>query len=499
MPKSSSSTPRNAATVENRKSGWKGIQLRQKPASRPTSVSSQESRQSAVTTGSVENVNSKQVQGEIPPVPPLPETSKPQKDEAGSGASTPKAGTRSRASSMAASEVFEDAYDDSVPPAFDTPNQSEEATNEIATTSMSMIYSALQDTASIAEDDFLDDEDVMPVDYPPARATRENQQRKRKNLRGWRSSSDVTAEINALEIAAHPPTPEQYTPSFVPPHELLSNEDRAEEKKSPVQESQAKENKPFDKNNESIGDNMASKQGKKEETVDEPSTPPSPPLASDAGTETRNTSTNPTEQENAAAISPTLPPESTTKLQEKEDISPEQATEKAAKMEESEPSPAISMTTSSTGSQAEPTMSTPKETVATSLAHAKVTKTETEPAMIPVMKDGEDDTDEKTTHSTSVSDEPNRLGAILPAIENSVREIENDTILRSRVDPQDALEKARRSGEYEYPIEDPIDVDMFKDNEIAVQSVNVKNIPVNNLSPREQEEAGKGIHSRAFL
>jgi hypothetical protein len=92
------------------------------------------------------------------------------------------------------------------------------------------------------------------------------------------------------------------------------------------------------------------------------------------------------------------------------------------------------------------------------------------------------------------------LAAILPAVEESVKAVQiekakeklppppvrnNDHIL-----PEDR-ERANRSREFEYSIEDPIDLDMFRDNVIAIQAIDPKDIPINDMKPHEQEKAGK--------
>lgn len=90
----------------------------------------------------------------------------------------------------------------------------------------------------------------------------------------------------------------------------------------------------------------------------------------------------------------------------------------------------------------------------------------------------------------------NHLAAILPAVEESVRhvkKVEDSLPAPSRdqhILPEDR-ERAKHSREFEYSIEDPIDLDMFRDNVIAIQAIDPKDIPVNNLKPREQEAAGK--------
>ncbi|KAI8890300.1 hypothetical protein K501DRAFT_237334 [Backusella circina FSU 941] len=55
------------------------------------------------------------------------------------------------------------------------------------------------------------------------------------------------------------------------------------------------------------------------------------------------------------------------------------------------------------------------------------------------------------------------------------------------------MERATRSREFEHSIEDPIDLDMFRDNVITIQLVDTSNIPENKLTPREQEEADEPV------
>lgn len=93
----------------------------------------------------------------------------------------------------------------------------------------------------------------------------------------------------------------------------------------------------------------------------------------------------------------------------------------------------------------------------------------------------------------------NHLVAILPAVEESVRSVVENTnrekiVYREdeHISPQD-IERANRSREFEHSIEDPIDLDMFRDNVIAIQAVDTKAIPINMLKPHEQEKMGK-IH-----
>jgi hypothetical protein len=95
----------------------------------------------------------------------------------------------------------------------------------------------------------------------------------------------------------------------------------------------------------------------------------------------------------------------------------------------------------------------------------------------------------------------NHLAAILPAVEESVRAVQIEKAreklppppVRNNDDhilPEDR-ERANRSREFEYSIEDPIDLDMFRDNVIAIQAIDPKDIPINNMKPHEQEKAGK--------
>ena len=92
-------------------------------------------------------------------------------------------------------------------------------------------------------------------------------------------------------------------------------------------------------------------------------------------------------------------------------------------------------------------------------------------------------------------DQQDRLGNLLPAMEDSARETMavHDRIKVAVDNPNITPEeqhRAARSHEFEHPIEDPIDLDMFRDNVINIPAIDPKSIPVNYLTPREQEEAG---------
>ncbi|KAI8056419.1 hypothetical protein BDF21DRAFT_441011 [Thamnidium elegans] len=106
------------------------------------------------------------------------------------------------------------------------------------------------------------------------------------------------------------------------------------------------------------------------------------------------------------------------------------------------------------------------------------------------------DTTVRSSDDTVQDEEPvNHLAAILPAVQESVRHVKNEEeslpapSRDQHILPEDR-ERAKHSREFEYSIEDPIDLDLFRDNVIAIQAIDAKDIPANNLKPREQEEAG---------
>ncbi|CEP15900.1 hypothetical protein [Parasitella parasitica] len=102
----------------------------------------------------------------------------------------------------------------------------------------------------------------------------------------------------------------------------------------------------------------------------------------------------------------------------------------------------------------------------------------------------------------------NHLAAILPAVEESAKHVitEKPKIVEANdhISEED-YDRAKYSTEFEYPIEEPIDLDMFKDNVISIQAIDPKDIPVNNLKPYEQEKAGNdplyalGLGAMAFI
>ena len=118
----------------------------------------------------------------------------------------------------------------------------------------------------------------------------------------------------------------------------------------------------------------------------------------------------------------------------------------------------------------------------------------------------------RSTRSTSLTDDSdyNKLGGadivggcmdiVMPSIEQSYREsfAIHDQSFEATSGSSDDYCRAAHSSEFEHSIEDPIDLDIFRDNTITVVDVNPKHIAVNKLNPREQEEAGK-YHNNVSL
>lgn len=95
--------------------------------------------------------------------------------------------------------------------------------------------------------------------------------------------------------------------------------------------------------------------------------------------------------------------------------------------------------------------------------------------------------DSSNNNNNKKEKEEDHLGAILPVMEDSAREIIGEQ-------PTDMDRAAARSLEYEHPVEDPIDLDMFRDNVISIPTIDPKCVPINTLTPRDQEEAGMYIY-----
>lgn len=100
----------------------------------------------------------------------------------------------------------------------------------------------------------------------------------------------------------------------------------------------------------------------------------------------------------------------------------------------------------------------------------------------------DDDDDKKENKHAEKED---HLGAIIPVMEDSAREIIGESSEMDRA--------AARSLEYEHPVEDPIDLDMFRDNVISIPTIDPKCVPINTLTPRDQEEAGMLLHMTCSL
>ncbi|KAI8351530.1 hypothetical protein BD560DRAFT_456251 [Blakeslea trispora] len=97
------------------------------------------------------------------------------------------------------------------------------------------------------------------------------------------------------------------------------------------------------------------------------------------------------------------------------------------------------------------------------------------------------------------------LAAILPAVEESVKAITEEqsklpkpSKKHSQISEEEH-QRASRSREFERSIEDPIDLDTFKDNTIVIQAIDPKDIPANNLKPHEQEIADEPIRKAMNL
>lgn len=109
----------------------------------------------------------------------------------------------------------------------------------------------------------------------------------------------------------------------------------------------------------------------------------------------------------------------------------------------------------------------------------------------------------RSTRSTSLTDDSNYnrlpggggcMDVVMPSIEQSYREsfaIHDQSFEATSGGSTDDFYRAAHSSEFEHSIEDPIDLDIFRDNAITVIHVNPKHIAVNKLNPREQEEAGR--------
>ncbi|KAI9272010.1 hypothetical protein BY458DRAFT_533419 [Sporodiniella umbellata] len=103
------------------------------------------------------------------------------------------------------------------------------------------------------------------------------------------------------------------------------------------------------------------------------------------------------------------------------------------------------------------------------------------------------DTKEEAVGKVKEETESNRLANILPGVEESLKHISSTSDFKKSLEMQNASALPSPSRGFEYSIEDPIDLDLFRDNVIAIEAVDPKNIPVNDLKPRQQEEADQPI------
>ncbi len=125
-----------------------------------------------------------------------------------------------------------------------------------------------------------------------------------------------------------------------------------------------------------------------------------------------------------------------------------------------------------------PTVNTPAATITPTV--------ELNTAEILTVNEEKEDFESMVKQATDLN-QVNHLAAILPAVEESIKNVpENKPTI---ILPEDR-EREKHSREFEYSIEDPIDLDMFRDNVIAIQAIDPKDIPINTMKPREQEAAG---------
>lgn len=100
--------------------------------------------------------------------------------------------------------------------------------------------------------------------------------------------------------------------------------------------------------------------------------------------------------------------------------------------------------------------------------------------------------------------QPQHLASLLPAVEESVKTMRSNNkfqaakiqVETSEVEVTDTKQKANKEEDsgFQYAMEDTIDMDMFKENVIAIQAIDPKEIPVNILKPHEQEVTGNKRH-----
>ncbi|KAI7871636.1 hypothetical protein BDF14DRAFT_1079048 [Spinellus fusiger] len=120
---------------------------------------------------------------------------------------------------------------------------------------------------------------------------------------------------------------------------------------------------------------------------------------------------------------------------------------------------------------------------------------------------GEAKEDQHTTvekeGSTSDSDnDQDHLGSVLPEIADSIRIQDAYTNKPLPIIDHEAIskEESMAAGDkaMKHPIEEPVDLDVFADNVAAIKEVDVRSIPINDLSPQKQakadEQVEQGMH-----
>ncbi|KAI9030142.1 hypothetical protein CLU79DRAFT_734276 [Phycomyces nitens] len=120
-------------------------------------------------------------------------------------------------------------------------------------------------------------------------------------------------------------------------------------------------------------------------------------------------------------------------------------------------------------------------------------------AVSQTASDEESDHEKKATSertSSESDDDRDCLGSILPAISDSLREYNNKEAKNSKESTEESLAKdidSKKEREMEFPIEPPVDLDVFKDNTLAIQAIDIKSIPINDFTPRQQEVADEPV------
>lgn len=571
MAKGSSQSPKTPNPDSRKsKSAWKGIQIKPKSPSRPDSVSSQDSRHSSRTVGSLNgsqlspalvreqdntanqnddsdksnsNNNSNDNDNDKANPPPAKsyttkEVAQQNKDSDPVGSdsgTTPRAG-RSRASSAAgldsASEIFEDALNDQ-----DEEYASYDEDEIDQKPSMSMILPALQNAHNEDDDDDNDDHHAKHNDdddeYHEAddetfhRPVRQQQRKKATRLLNGRTSKDLTAEIEALEIGTEPedpipatapapvdipPTKEDKAPKkdILPDSPTLPVEDDGhhqavapipEKATAPINDDvrppaeldvQQQVQQPDGCANESPAD-IATRGGAErleEETasfivLDEP---PSEYQAQGAY-ERKPVVDQPEQQHDGESHEPAA------KADNADEIVDEPKENQVEELAQEEPSRIIDVINSLNETNSEADRAIPATAMGDAPKKADFTDAL---ADVSLRKNNHTD-DEESLRDPSTPDRSSsstiyqdRLATLLPAMESSIR----DNIAGSHINakpptgehPSQVPSRDNNVQEI-YPVDN--DMDLFRDNTITIDTVDLKNIAPNVMGPREQEEAGK--------